>query len=69
MVAQSYYLYTRFGNPTVDAFEKRGSLLEGGIGAVAVATGQAASMIIALCLGKAGDNFVVSSQSIRSPEA
>ena len=36
------FAYTRIGNPTVDAFEKRMSALEGGIGAVACASGMAA---------------------------
>ncbi len=50
------------GNPTVHAFETRVAVLEGGVGAIAAATGQAATMLAVFCLSKAGDNFVVSSK-------
>src|SRR5271165_7411779 len=38
-------VYTRIANPTVAAFEERMANLEGGIGAVAVASGQAAELL------------------------
>ncbi len=39
------YIYTRIGNPTLAAFEQKLSDLEGGVGAVATASGQAAIML------------------------
>jgi O-succinylhomoserine sulfhydrylase len=56
-------IYSRFTNPTVQAFEQRLAALEGGERCVATASGMAA--ILATCLGllKAGDH-VVSSRSI-----
>lgn len=38
------YLYTRLGNPTNSVFEKRMALLEGGVGAVATASGHSAQV-------------------------
>ena len=44
-------IYSRIGNPTVAAFEERIASLEGGIGAVATASGQSAEFItFAACL-------------------
>ena len=40
--AKPGFLYSRIGNPSVNEFEKRISLLEGGIGAVACASGMSA---------------------------
>ncbi|KAG5734532.1 O-acetylhomoserine (thiol)-lyase [Termitomyces sp. T112] len=54
-------LYTRIGNPTVEAFEKRVAVLEGGATAVAVASGQAAQFVALTTLARAGDNIVASS--------
>ncbi|KAG6901828.1 hypothetical protein C0995_007535 [Termitomyces sp. Mi166 len=51
-------LYTRFGNPTVEAFERRVAVLEGGAAAVAVSSGQAAQFIALTTLARAGDNIV-----------
>lgn len=51
-------IYTRLGNPTTDVLEKRLALLEGGVGAVAVASGQAAITYAILNLAKAGDEIV-----------
>ena len=48
-------------NPTVDMFEKRMALLEGGVAAVATASGQAAMTSAILALAKAGDHVVASS--------
>ena len=56
-------IYTRIMNPTSDVFEKRIAELEGGIAALAVSSGQAATTLSILNLAKAGDN-VVSSQTL-----
>ena len=52
------FSYTRFGNPTVEAFEKRVLALEGGQHAVAVSSGAAAVLMTVLALAKAGDNII-----------
>lgn len=54
-------IYTRIMNPTTDVFEKRIAALEGGVGALAVASGQAAQFIALNNILQAGDNFVTSS--------
>jgi O-acetylhomoserine (thiol)-lyase len=54
------FVYTRLMNPTQDVFEKRMALLEGGIGALAVASGQAASTMAVLNILNAGDELVSS---------
>ncbi len=54
-------IYTRIGNPTVEAFERRIAALEGGIGALATASGQAATFYALATLTSAGDNVVASS--------
>ncbi len=51
-------IYTRIMNPTCDAMEKRVAALEGGAGALAVASGQAASALAVQNLAKVGDNIV-----------
>jgi O-acetylhomoserine (thiol)-lyase len=56
-------IYTRIMNPTSDVFEKRVAELEGGIAALAVASGQAATTLSILNLAGAGDNLV-SSQTL-----
>ncbi|WP_019990320.1 O-acetylhomoserine aminocarboxypropyltransferase/cysteine synthase family protein [Rudanella lutea] len=53
-------IYTRIMNPTTDVFEKRIAALEGGVAALAVASGQAAQFIALSNLLNAGDNFVAS---------
>jgi O-acetylhomoserine (thiol)-lyase len=53
-------IYTRIMNPTTDAFERRIADLEGGVAAVAVASGQAAQMLALLNLAQAGDSIVAS---------
>ena len=53
-------IYTRIMNPTVDVLEKRVAALEGGIAALAVGSGQAASAFCIQNLCKAGDNIVAS---------
>ncbi|HEY9106973.1 MAG TPA: O-acetylhomoserine aminocarboxypropyltransferase/cysteine synthase family protein [Roseateles sp.] len=54
-------IYSRIMNPTNDVLEKRVAALEGGIGALAVASGQAAVTYAILTLSEAGDNIVASS--------
>src|SRR4051795_7235527 len=52
--------YSRLGNPTVAALEERVASLEGGIGAVATASGQAAALLALTALAGAGDHVVAS---------
>ena len=54
-------IYTRIMNPTTDVFEKRMAALEGGVAALAVASGSAAITLAVLNITKAGQNFVSSS--------
>jgi len=54
-------IYTRIMNPTQDVFEQRISLLEGGVGALATASGQAAITYAILNIAQAGDEIVASS--------
>jgi O-acetylhomoserine (thiol)-lyase len=54
-------IYTRLGNPTVAALEERIASLEGGIGAVATGSGQAAETLLFTSLCDAGDHIVASS--------
>ncbi|MBK3516614.1 O-acetylhomoserine aminocarboxypropyltransferase/cysteine synthase [Carboxylicivirga sp. N1Y132] len=54
-------IYTRIMNPTTDVFEKRIAALEGGVGALAVSSGQAAQFIALTNFLEAGDNFVSTS--------
>lgn len=53
-------IYTRLMNPTNDILEKRMAAIEGGSAALAVGSGQAASLYSVLNLCRAGDNFVTS---------
>ena len=54
-------IYTRLMNPTTDVFEKRIAALEGGVAALAVASGQAAQFIALNNILQAGDNFISTS--------
>ena len=54
-------IYTRIMNPTTDAFERRVADLEGGVAAVATASGQSAQTLALLNLAQAGDSIVASS--------
>jgi O-acetylhomoserine (thiol)-lyase len=54
-------IYTRIMNPTTDVFEKRIAALEGGVAALAVASGQAAQFLAITNLAQAGDNIVSTS--------
>ena len=51
-------IYTRLMNPTTDVFEQRVAALEGGVAALATASGQAAQFIALNNILQAGDNFV-----------
>ncbi len=53
-------IYSRIMNPTNDVFEKRVAALEGGVAAVATASGQAAQTLAILNLAQAGENIVAS---------
>ncbi|HEY0188224.1 MAG TPA: bifunctional o-acetylhomoserine/o-acetylserine sulfhydrylase [Cellulomonas sp.] len=53
-------IYTRIGNPTVEAVENRIASLEGGVGALLVASGQAAETYAILNLAEAGSHIVAS---------
>ncbi|MBA2345711.1 MAG: homocysteine synthase [Rubrobacter sp.] len=53
-------IYTRIMNPTTDVFEKRVAALEGGVGALGVASGQAAETLAILNIAGAGDEIVSS---------
>ncbi|MDC9811448.1 MULTISPECIES: O-acetylhomoserine aminocarboxypropyltransferase/cysteine synthase family protein [Rhizobium] len=53
-------IYSRIGNPTVDVLEQRVAAIEGGVAALALASGQAASAFAIQNLAKAGDNVVSS---------
>lgn len=53
-------IYTRIGNPTTAAFEERMASLEGGIGALATASGMSAQLISVLTLAQQGDEIVAS---------
>ncbi len=54
-------IYTRIMNPTTDVFEKRIAALEGGVAALAVASGQAAQFLAIQTIAQAGDNIVSTS--------
>ncbi|MCO1602342.1 homocysteine synthase [Desulfosporosinus nitroreducens] len=58
---ESGNIYTRITNPTQDVFEQRIALLEGGVGALATASGQAAITYALLNIAQAGDEIVASS--------
>ena len=51
-------IYTRLMNPTTDVLEKRLAELDGGVGALALASGSSAITLAILNLAKAGDNIV-----------
>ena len=51
-------IYTRLMNPTTDVFEQRVAALEGGVGALAVASGQSAITLAILNIAQAGDEIV-----------
>ncbi|RJN32682.1 O-acetylhomoserine aminocarboxypropyltransferase/cysteine synthase family protein [Nesterenkonia natronophila] len=55
-------IYSRIGNPTVAALEERLASLEGGIGAVATASGMSAEFLVFAALCQQGDHIVASSK-------
>ena len=54
-------IYTRIMNPTTDVFEKRVAALEGGVAALATASGQSAQFLAITNIAQAGDNIVATS--------
>ena len=60
---ESGNIYTRIGNPTTDVLEKRIAMLEGGVGALATASGMAAIHLACMNITRAGQE-IVSSGSI-----
>jgi methionine-gamma-lyase len=60
------YIYTRIGNPTINALERQLALLENGYGAIAVSSGMAAVTTIYLALLSSGDH-IVSTDAIYGP--
>lgn len=55
-------IYTRIMNPTTDVLEKRIAAMEGGVGALVVASGMAAITYAIQCICEVGDNIVSTSQ-------
>ena len=55
---ESGFFYTRLGNPTIAVAEDKIAALEGGVGAMMTASGQAASMLSILNIANAGDSIV-----------
>jgi O-acetylhomoserine (thiol)-lyase len=55
------HMYTRISNPTIAAFEEKISLLEGGVGAVATSSGQAATTLAILNICQNGQHIVAAS--------
>ncbi len=53
-------IYTRLQNPTTDVFEKRVAALNGGVAALATASGHSAQLIAITNIAKCGDNFISS---------
>ncbi|HBF8965841.1 TPA: O-acetylhomoserine aminocarboxypropyltransferase/cysteine synthase, partial [Clostridioides difficile] len=56
------HIYSRISNPTIQAFEEKISLLEGGVSSVAVSSGQSANMLAVLNICKSGDSILCSSK-------
>ncbi|KAJ2820637.1 hypothetical protein IWW50_004981, partial [Coemansia erecta] len=52
------YIYTRVGDPTSNVFEQRMAALEGGVGAIATSSGQAAQLLAMATLCEAGTNII-----------
>lgn len=60
-LAEPGYIYTRIHNPTNTVFEERISLLEGGVGALSVASGSSAITLAILNIASAGDEIIAAS--------
>lgn len=58
---RSGHVYSRLSNPTTAVFEERMAALEGGVGAIATASGQAALWLVVVSLCSAGSHIVASS--------
>lgn len=56
------YMYTRLGNPTTNCFEEKMALLEGGVGALATSSGQAATLLAITNVCSAGDNIIAANK-------
>ena len=57
-VPKDGHIYTRISNPTTDLFEKKVTMLEGGVGAMACSSGMAATMASIINVAKQGDNIL-----------
>lgn len=57
-LTEAGHMYSRISNPTVEAFEKKVAALEGGIGALATSSGQAAATIAILNICNAGEHII-----------
>ncbi len=55
------HMYTRISNPTIEALEKKISLLEGGVGALAVSSGQSATLLSLLNICSNGQHIIAAS--------
>ncbi len=55
------HFYTRLSNPTSEGFEKKISLMEGGVGALATSSGQAATTLAVLNICQAGQHLIAAS--------
>ncbi len=66
-LAESGNIYTRIMNPTTDVFEKRIAALEGGAGALAVASGAAAITYAIQNIARAGDHIVAAKRCTEAP--
>lgn len=60
-LSEAGYIYTRIHNPTTTVFEERVALLEGGVGALAVASGMAAITLAILNIAESGDEIISAS--------
>ncbi len=60
-LTQSGHMYSRISNPTVQAFENKMAKLEGGVGAVAVSSGMAATAMAIMNICNSGDHLVANS--------
>lgn len=60
-LSENGFFYSRLGNPTVDALEKKIAALEGGIGALCASSGQSASLMAFLNIARSGDHILAAS--------
>jgi len=56
------HFYTRLSNPTIEVFEKKMTALDGGVGALATASGMSATLLAVTNLVEQGDNIISSSE-------